>query len=68
MTRRRKLEDCETMALMEECSAIIQDKLPLKLKNSENFSIPCTISNIEFSKVLRNLGASVSLIPLMMAR
>ncbi|XP_027158091.1 uncharacterized protein LOC113759717 [Coffea eugenioides] len=64
MTRKRKLEDCETIALTEECSAIIQNKPPPKLKDPRSFSIPCTIGNIDFSKALCDLGASVSLIPL----
>ncbi|XP_071921868.1 uncharacterized protein [Coffea arabica] len=68
MTRKRKLEDCETIALTEECSAIIQNKLPPKLKDPGSFSIPCTIGNIDFSKALCDLGASVSLIPLTVAR
>ncbi|XP_071925471.1 uncharacterized protein [Coffea arabica] len=68
MTRKRKLEDCETIALTEECSAIIQNKLPPKLKDPGSFSIPCTIANVDFSKALCDLGASVSLIPLTVAR
>ncbi|XP_071939260.1 uncharacterized protein [Coffea arabica] len=68
MTRKRKLEDCETIALTEECSAIIQNKLPPKLKDPGSFSIPCTIGNVDFSKALCDLGASVSLIPLTVAR
>ncbi|XP_071924761.1 uncharacterized protein [Coffea arabica] len=68
MTRKRKLEDCETIALTEECSAIIQNKLPPKLKDPGSFSIPCTIGNIDFSKALCDLGASVLLIPLTVAR
>ncbi|XP_071933957.1 uncharacterized protein [Coffea arabica] len=68
MTRKRKLEDCETIALTEECSAIIQNKLPSKLKDPGSFSIPCTIGSVDFSKALCDLGASVSLIPLTVAR
>nr|XP_027072039.1 uncharacterized protein LOC113696853 [Coffea arabica] len=68
MTRKKKLEDCETIALTEKCSAIIQNKLPPKLKDPGSFSIPCTIGNIDFSKALCDLGASVSLIPLTEAR
>nr|XP_027060713.1 uncharacterized protein LOC113687258 [Coffea arabica] len=68
MTRKRKLEDCETIALTEECSAIIQNKLPPKLKDPGSFSIPCTIGSVDFSKALYDLGASVSLIPLTVAR
>ncbi|XP_027122240.1 uncharacterized protein [Coffea arabica] len=68
MTRKRKLEDREIIALTEEYSAIIQNKLPPKLKDPRRFSLPCTIGNIEFSKALCDFGASVSLIPLTVAR
>ncbi|XP_027169631.1 uncharacterized protein LOC113769374 [Coffea eugenioides] len=68
MTKKRKLVDSETIALTEECSAIIQNKLPPKLKDPESFTVPCTIGNVEFSKALCDLGASVSLMPLTVAR
>nr|XP_027062041.1 uncharacterized protein LOC113688428 [Coffea arabica] len=68
MTKKRKLVDNETIALAEECSAIIQNKLPPKLKDPGSFTVHCTIGNVEFSKALCDLGASVSLIPLTVAR
>ncbi|XP_038973879.1 uncharacterized protein LOC120105457 [Phoenix dactylifera] len=37
MSKKRKLEDFETIALTEECSAIIQNKLPPKLRDPEFF-------------------------------
>ncbi|XP_027072036.2 uncharacterized protein [Coffea arabica] len=43
MTKKRKLEDYETIALTEECNAIIQNKLPPKLKYPRSFFIPYTI-------------------------
>ena len=64
ISQRRKLEDVETVALTEECSAIIQNKLSPKLKDSGSFSIPCTIGTTNFDKALCDLGASVSLMPL----
>nr|XP_027109356.1 uncharacterized protein LOC113729231 [Coffea arabica] len=68
MTKKRKLVDSETIALTEECSAIIQNKLPPKLKDPGSFTVPCTISNVEFSKAQCDLGASVSLILLTVTR
>ncbi|XP_027082493.1 uncharacterized protein [Coffea arabica] len=68
MTKKRKLVDSETITLTEECSAIIQNKLPPKLKDPGSFTVPCTIGNVEFSKALCDLGASVSLIPLTVAK
>ena len=50
--------------MTEECSAILQKKLPAKCKDPGSFTIPCTIGNIEFSKALCDLGASINLMPL----
>ena len=64
MSQRRKLEDVKTVALTQECSAIIQNKLPPKLNDPGSFSIPCTIGTTTFKNALCDLGASVSLLPL----
>ena len=63
LSKRRKLEDYETMALFEECSAILQKKLPLKLKDPSTFTIPCAIGNSIFEKSLCDLGASINKMP-----
>lgn len=68
MANKRKLEDYETIALTEECSAVIQNKLPPKLRDPGSFSIHCTIGDVELSRALCDLGASVSLIPLSVCR
>ncbi|KAJ9170746.1 hypothetical protein P3X46_018829 [Hevea brasiliensis] len=64
LSNKRKLEDHETVALTEECSAILQRKLPPKLKDPGSFSIPCHIGESCSTKALCDLGASVSLMPL----
>ncbi|XP_057999237.1 uncharacterized protein LOC131178306 [Hevea brasiliensis] len=58
------LEDYENVALTEECSAILQNKLPPKLKDPGSFSIPCHIGETSIERALCDLGASVSLVPL----
>ncbi|XP_073041779.1 uncharacterized protein [Primulina eburnea] len=63
LTKKKKLVDFETVKLSEECSAILQNKLPPKLKDPGSFSIPCTIGNSNFNKVLCDLGASINLMP-----
>ncbi|XP_058008224.1 uncharacterized protein LOC131182886 [Hevea brasiliensis] len=64
LSKKRRLEDYETVALTKECSAILQNKLPPKLKDPGSFSIPCLINNMNIDKALYDLGASVSLMPL----
>ncbi|XP_060961611.1 uncharacterized protein LOC133031876 [Cannabis sativa] len=64
LSRKRKMEDYETVALIEECSAILQKKLPPKLRDPGSFTIPCTIGRIEGINALCDLGASINLMPL----
>lgn len=52
MTRKRKLVDHEMIALPEEYSAQVQNKLPPKLKVTGNFSIHYTIGSLSFSRAL----------------
>lgn len=64
LSKKRKIEESETVNLTEECSAIIQNKLPPKLKDPGSFSIPCVIGSEVVKKAMCDLGASVSLMPL----
>ncbi|XP_058003932.1 uncharacterized protein LOC131180602 [Hevea brasiliensis] len=64
LSNKRKLEDYEIVAIIEECSALMQHKLPPKLKDLGSFSIPCHIGDTSIDKALCDLGASVSLMPL----
>ncbi|XP_062106027.1 uncharacterized protein LOC133817500 [Humulus lupulus] len=61
---KRKIEDYETIALIEECSAIIQKKLPQKLRDPGIFTIPCTIGNFHCERALFDLGARINLMSL----
>ncbi|XP_010248013.1 PREDICTED: uncharacterized protein LOC104590935 [Nelumbo nucifera] len=63
ISNKRKLEEFDMVKLNEECLAILQNKLPPKLKDSWSFSIPCTIGEINFDKALCDLGASINLMP-----
>ncbi|XP_061372301.1 uncharacterized protein LOC133314798 [Gastrolobium bilobum] len=64
LSRKRKLQECETVILTEECNVIIQKKLPTKVKDPGSFSIPCTIGKVEVDNVLCDLGASINVMPL----
>ena len=64
LSQKRRLADFETVNLTEECSAILQRKLPQKLKDPGSFTIPCTIGNAIFERALCDLGASINLMPL----
>ncbi|XP_015384897.1 uncharacterized protein LOC107176625 [Citrus sinensis] len=63
LSNKRKFEEHEIVMLTEDCTAILQNKLPPKLKDPRSFNIPCTIGNTYFDKVLCDLGASINLMP-----
>ncbi|PNX67755.1 hypothetical protein L195_g063667 [Trifolium pratense] len=54
--------------MTEECSALIQRKIPQKKKDSGSFTIPCSIGNLTIEKALCDLGASINLMPLSMMK
>ena len=64
LSKIRRLSDFETVNLTKECCAILQRKLPQKLKDPCCFTIPCTIGNSIFERALCELGASINLMPL----
>ncbi|KAK6144500.1 hypothetical protein DH2020_021320 [Rehmannia glutinosa] len=68
MSKKRKMTGFETVNLTEECSAIIQRKLPQKLKDPGSFTIHCAIGDVFFKKALCDLGASINLMPLSIFR
>ena len=45
ITRIKKIEEYETVAVTEGCMAILHNKVPPKRKDPDNFTIPCTIGN-----------------------
>ncbi|PIN22510.1 DNA-directed DNA polymerase [Handroanthus impetiginosus] len=58
LSKKRCLGDYEMVALTEECSAIIQNILPPKLKDPGSFTIPCTIGTHFLGRALYDLGAT----------
>ena len=63
LSNKRKLEEFSTVTLGGECSAVIQNKLPKKLKDPRSFTIPCLIGNLSEERALADLGASINLMP-----
>ena len=68
ISKKQKLEEHETVMLTEESSAILQKKLPPKLKDSGSFTIVCNIGKSYFDRALCDLGASINLMPLYVFR
>ncbi|XP_062109696.1 uncharacterized protein LOC133821379 [Humulus lupulus] len=68
LSKKRKLKEYETVAVTEECSGILQQKLPSMLKDPGSFNIPCSIGGLLETKALCDLGASINLMLLSIFR
>ncbi|XP_050233482.1 uncharacterized protein LOC126681970 [Mercurialis annua] len=64
LTNKRKCTDDGMISLTENYSSIISKKIPTKLKDLRSFTILCVVNDMEFSKCLCELGASINLMPL----
>ncbi|KAI5339424.1 hypothetical protein L3X38_018696 [Prunus dulcis] len=60
---KRKIQEHSEVFLSEETSAVLQRKLPPKLKDLSSFTIPCIIGNKKCEKALLDLGVSVNRMP-----
>ena len=63
-SKKRKIAEEGIVNLTATCSAIIQQKLPAKMKDPGSFTIPCSIGKYEFKKALCDSGASINLMSL----
>ncbi|XP_062118283.1 uncharacterized protein LOC133831893 [Humulus lupulus] len=68
MSKKRKMEDYETVALTKEYSAILQRKFPQNLRDLGRFTMPSIIGKFECKHALCDLGASINLMPLSVFR
>ncbi|KAL8535820.1 hypothetical protein ACS0TY_011456 [Phlomoides rotata] len=64
MSHKRRIGEYETVTLTEECSAILQAKLPPKLRDPGFFTLLCKIGKEGNYRALCDLGASINLMPL----
>ena len=64
LSKKRKIAEEGIVNLTATYSAIIQQKLPAKIKDPDSFTIPCSIGKYEFKKALCDSGASINLMPL----
>ncbi|KAI5324131.1 hypothetical protein L3X38_033204 [Prunus dulcis] len=62
-TNKKRFKEHEQVALSEEVSAVLQRKLPPKLKDPGSFSIPCIVGDFKIPKALLDLDASMNLMP-----
>ena len=65
LNKKRKIVEEGIVNPTVTCSAVIQQKLPAKMKDPGSFTIPCSIGNYEFKKALCDSSASINLMPLL---
>ncbi|XP_076954997.1 uncharacterized protein LOC143629670 [Bidens hawaiensis] len=63
ISNKKKLEELSCVTLSEECSAVLQNKLPKKMTDPGSFTIPCLIGSLSVSNALADLGASINVMP-----
>ena len=64
LNKKSKIAEVGIVNLIATCIAVIQQKLPSKIKDPDSFTIPCSIGKYEFKKALCDSGASINLMPL----
>jgi hypothetical protein len=63
LTNKKKLKDVSSVILNENCSAVVQNKLPEKMSGPGSFTIPCLFGSSADHCALADLGASINLMP-----
>ncbi|XP_016706816.1 uncharacterized protein [Gossypium hirsutum] len=66
LSKKRQLEELETIALTEWWNAMLTNKLTPKLKDPNSFTIPCSTGIQNIGKGLCDLAANINLKPLSM--
>ncbi|GJT14789.1 reverse transcriptase domain-containing protein [Tanacetum coccineum] len=63
LRNKEKLEEIAITTVNAECSAIIMNKVPEKLKDPGKFLIPCALQELNRTSALADSGASINLLP-----
>ncbi|XP_022019690.1 uncharacterized protein LOC110919739 [Helianthus annuus] len=63
LTNKQKLESLSCVLMNENCSALLQNRLPEKMGDPGSFTLPCLIGSMSVSHALADLGASINLMP-----
>ncbi|GKC85885.1 reverse transcriptase domain-containing protein [Tanacetum coccineum] len=63
ISNKHKIEQISAAFLSDESSAVIQNKVPPKLRDTGSFLIPCNFNKTFSCNALSDLGASINLMP-----
>ncbi|XP_038896669.1 uncharacterized protein LOC120084930 [Benincasa hispida] len=62
LRKKRRVSETEVIALMQECNALVSNRLPKKQKDLGSFTVSCSIGGLDVGYALCDLGASINLI------
>ena len=68
LSKKRRINDEETIQIDANCSAIIQRTLPKKEQDPGRVTLPVAIGTTHVGKALLDLGSSINLMPLSVAK
>ncbi|XP_073121144.1 uncharacterized protein [Henckelia pumila] len=68
LKNKKKMNDLAQATMNEECSAMLQNRLPPKSQDPGSFSIPCNIGQFSIDNALCDLGTSINLMPYSLAK
>ncbi|XP_061348796.1 uncharacterized protein LOC133294164 [Gastrolobium bilobum] len=63
LSRKRRIEEFETLALTKECSNIVSTKVPPKMEDPGSFTISYVLGDRYIDRALCDLGSSINLMP-----
>ncbi|XP_038889207.1 uncharacterized protein LOC120079092 [Benincasa hispida] len=59
LTKKKRINETEVIALTQECNVLVSNKLPKKQKDSGSFTVSCSIKGLEVGHALCDLGVSI---------
>ena len=68
LSRKRKIAEEGIVSLIATYNAVIQNSIPKKMQDPGSFTIPCEIGHADVGKTLCDSGASINLMPLLVAK
>lgn len=61
LSKKRRTSEFETVVLTQKCNAMLQERIPMKMKDPRSFTISCSIGNVDINKALCDLWVNINL-------
>lgn len=50
LSKKQRIGEFKTVVLTQECSGMVQERIPIKMKDPRSFTIPCSIGRVNIGK------------------